>query len=62
MNKSNEETLLRVGIYRPQIVFAYGNLYVAPIRAKKRSDIHVALPFTDDRPLARDVVFKELLS
>ena len=56
------ETLLRVGIYLQKRVFSHGELYAPLSRAKKRSDIRVVFPFTDGRPLARNVVFKELLS
>ena len=61
MSKSQGRKLLRVGIYLPQIVLSHGHLYVAMSRAKKKSDIHVILPFTDGWPLARDVVYKEIL-
>ena len=62
MNKSQGQTLLRVGIYLPQSAFARVQLYVALSRAKKRVDIHVALPLTEGRPRTRNVVSKELLS
>ena len=60
--KSQGQTLLRVGVYLPQSVVSHGQLYVALSRPRKRSDIHVAFSFTDGRPLARNVAFKELLS
>ena len=62
MNKSQGQTFLRVGIYLPKSFFSHGKLYVALSQAKKRSDIHVVLHFTDGRPLTRNVVSKELLS
>ena len=61
MNKSQGQTLLRVGIFLPQSVFSHGQLYVALSRVKRRSDIHVLLPFTEGLPLTRNVVYKELL-
>ena len=45
MNKSHGETLLRA--------LPHGQLYVALSRARRKSDIHVALPFTADRPRAQ---------
>ena len=59
MNKSQGLPLLRVGIYLPKSVFSHGKLYAALRRARRKSDIRVVLPFTSDRPRARNVVYKE---
>ena len=61
MNKSQGQPLMRVGIYLPQSVFSHGQLYVALSRERRKSDIHIVLPFTSDRPRTRNVVYKELL-
>ena len=61
MNKSQGEPLMRVGIYLPKSVFSNGQLYLALRRARRKSDFHIVLPFTADRPRARNVVYKELM-
>ena len=53
--------LLRFGIYLPRRVFPHGQLYAALSRSKKKSYIRAILFFTDGRPPARNVVYKELL-
>ncbi|XP_021768934.1 ATP-dependent DNA helicase PIF1-like [Chenopodium quinoa] len=49
INKSQGQTLDRVGIYLPQPVFSHGQLYVALSRAKKSKHVQILIkPTTDE--------------
>ncbi len=71
INKSQGQTLKRVGIYLPTPVFSHGQLYVGVSRVGKRGDVVFCIvPVTKARILAQDgqpghytknVVYKDLL-
>ena len=43
INKSQGQTLEKVGVYLPQPVFSHGQLYVAMSRVKRSEDVTIAL-------------------
>jgi hypothetical protein len=57
INKSQGQTLRRVGIFLPQGVFAHGQLYVALSRVRNPHDLFI---FTDGH-LLHNIVYKEVL-
>ena len=57
INKSQGQTLQRVGIFLPQGVFAHGQLYVALSRVRNPHDLFI---FTDGH-LLHNIVYKEVL-
>jgi ATP-dependent DNA helicase PIF1 len=62
INKSQGQTLGRVGLYLPRPVFTHGQLYVALSRVKTRSGLKILI--TDDEVLAKsntiNVVYPEV--
>jgi ATP-dependent DNA helicase PIF1 len=58
INKSQSQSLERVGIYLPQPVFSHGQLYVALSRATSYKDVWI---MTHTGQQTRNVVFKQIL-
>ena len=58
INKSQGQTLNRVGLYLPRPVFSHGQLYVAFSRVRRRSDIKVCV-YGENKTL--NVVYEEVL-
>ena len=62
INKSQGQTLKRVGIYLPQPVFTHGQLYVAMSRVTSYSGLHFSVGKTDENACHTDnVVYKSAL-
>ena len=62
INKSQGQTLKRVGIYLPQPVFTHGQLYVAMSRVSSYSGLHFSVGKTDENACHTDnVVYKSAL-
>ena len=69
INKSQEQTFKKIGIYLPQPVFSHGQLYVAFSRVSKLENIKVKIEDyqyqgylkSDKRCFTRNIVYKELL-
>lgn len=63
INKSQGQSLKKIGIYLPQPVFTHGQLYVALSRATSPDSVKILI--IDDHGLqskrTKNVVFKELL-
>lgn len=71
INKSQGQTLDKVGIYLPEPVFSHGQLYVAFSRVKKSSDVKIQivngkeqgkLIEESDAIFTKNVVYKEIFS
>lgn len=64
INKSQGQSLKKVGLYLPQSVFTHGQLYVALSRATSPQSIKILLDPECDIPAntTRNVVFKDLLA
>jgi len=60
INKSQEQTFDRVGIYLPSPVFSHGQLYVAFSRVRNAESVKVYIP-TDADGNTNNVVFREVL-
>ena len=66
INKSQGQTLTKVGIYLPQSVFTHGQLYVATFRVKNYYGLQFALTPPSENSLTitrytNNVVFKSAL-
>ena len=66
INKSEGQTLKKVGIYLPQSVFTHGQLYVAMSKVKGCNDLQFALAPPSENSLTitsytNNVVFKSAL-
>jgi len=63
INKSQGQSLQCVGLYLPQPVFSYGQLYVAFSRVQSKSGLKILIHDKEGKPLntTTNVVFKEVL-
>ena len=70
INKSQGQTLDKVGIYLPHPVFAHGQLYVAFSRVRKSTDVRVFIADSSrqgkllqrsNKVFTLNVVYKEIL-
>ena len=64
INKSQGQTLQKIGLYLSKPVFSQGQLYVAMPRVTKKSELKILLKKNDGIPLGytRNVVYKEVLN
>lgn len=62
INKSQGQTLSRVGVFLPRPVFSHGQLYVALSRVKSRDGLKIYVDQTEVPPLehTKNVVYKEV--
>ena len=63
INKSQGQTLKKVGVWLSEPCFGHGQLYVALSRVGSPHDIKLAIKKTDDHPYnyTNNVVYKEVL-
>ncbi|XP_024004895.1 ATP-dependent DNA helicase PIF1-like [Eutrema salsugineum] len=62
INKSQEQTLEKVGLYLPRPVFTHGQLYVAVSRVTSRECLKILITDKDNKPQNKtlNVVYKEV--
>ncbi|XP_019102002.1 PREDICTED: ATP-dependent DNA helicase PIF1-like [Camelina sativa] len=62
INKSQGQTLQRVGIFLPRPVFLHGQLYVAMSRVQSKTGLKILITDIEGRPhqTTKNVVFKEV--
>jgi len=62
INKSQGQTLSRVGLYLPQPIFTYGQLYVAISRVKTKRGLKILILDEDGNATntTKNVVYKEI--
>ncbi|KAL6550364.1 hypothetical protein OROMI_020852 [Orobanche minor] len=65
-NKSQGQTLDKVGLYLPQPVFSHGQLYVSLSRARHASDLRILIrpPLIDaiSNDVTKNIVYKEIIA
>ncbi|CAN0906258.1 ATP-dependent DNA helicase PIF1 [Linum grandiflorum] len=63
INKSQGQTLEKVGLFLPKLVFAHGQLYVAVSRVRSAKGLHIVLQthFSKSESTTRNIVYQESL-
>ena len=62
INKSQGQTLSKVGNYLNAPCFAHGQLYVALSRARSFADVHVTITHTSEQGKHRQPYYKKMSS
>ena len=64
INKSQGQSLNKIGVYLPQPVFSHGQLYVALSRATSPEGLKILMKSDDRQPtdMTKNIVYKDFLT